>query len=208
MVASRLLGGDYLGGEMTANPPNKPTTSIKENTCWYGPHFTRKTREKHPRLKELFPCKTSVTGAYTIETTAILGQRISFNGLISYIPKLSRWSLSMRIKTTALSWEAVFPKINKGREWTNDKQRMYKPRHNWAFYVPSWPALQYKDIDARSITKIASSLLPRLFLNLTIFIAIQNVDRATRKHPVTGAWVGQSIISCIGSIRPMAVRPN
>lgn len=99
---------------------------------------------KTSRLKELFPCKTSVTGVYTIETTAILGQRISFNGLISYIPTLSRWSLSMRIKTTALSYEAVFPKINKGREWTNDKQSMYKPRHNWAFYVPSWPALQYR----------------------------------------------------------------
>ena len=65
-----------------------------------------------------------------------------------------------------------------------------------------------EDKDARSITTIASSLLPRLFLNLTIFIAIQNVERATRKHPVTGAWVGQSIISGIGSIRPMAVRPN
>ena len=142
-MASRLLGGDYLGGEMTVNPPNTPTTS-KENTCWYGPYFIRNTREKHPRLKELFTCKTSVTGGYPIEIKVILGQWISSNGLINYIPALSRWSLSMRIKTTALSWEAVFPKINKEREWTNDKQRMYKPRHNWAFYVPSWPALQYR----------------------------------------------------------------
>ena len=81
---------------------------------------------KTSRLKELFPSKTSVTGAHTIETTAILGQPISSNGLISYIPTLSRWSLSMRIKTTALSYEAVFSKNKQGKrmnEWqTEDVQ--------------------------------------------------------------------------------------
>ena len=56
-----------------------------------------------------------------------------------------------------------------------------------------------EDKDAMSTIKIASFLLPRLFLNLTIFIDIQNVDRSTQKSPVIGALEGQSIISRIRS---------
>ena len=136
MVASRHLGGDFVSGEVTVNPPYTPTTS-KENTCWYRPYFIRNTREKHPKLKELFTCKTSVTEAYTI-----LRNYSNFRPINIIQKGYKLYS----IKDHCFTLGSCFSKKTKqGKRWTNNKRRMYKPRHNWAFYVPSWPALQYRE---------------------------------------------------------------